>query len=41
MTKPRLLALAAVLAVLPGVAFAQDGQLDVANSGDTAWLLAS
>ena len=41
MTKPRLLALAAVLAVLPGMAFAQDGQLDVANSGDTAWLLAS
>lgn len=41
MTKPRLLAFAAGLAVLPGVAFAQDGQLDVANSGDTAWLLAS
>lgn len=41
MTKPRLLAFAAVLAVLPGVAFAHDGQLDVANSGDTAWLLAS
>ncbi|KHK91614.1 ammonium transporter [Novosphingobium malaysiense] len=41
MTKPRLLALAAALALMPGMAFAQDGQLDVANSGDTAWLLAS
>lgn len=41
MTKQRLLPLAAVLAFLPGVAFAQDGRLDVTDSGDTAWLLAS
>jgi Amt family ammonium transporter len=41
MTKQRLLPLAAVLAILPGAAFAQDGKIDVANSGDTAWLLAS
>lgn len=47
MTKQRLLPLAAALSLLPGTAFAQgaalaqDGQLDVADSGDTAWLLAS
>ncbi|MCT2399483.1 ammonium transporter [Novosphingobium mangrovi (ex Huang et al. 2023)] len=41
MTKQRLLPLAAVLALLPDAAFAQDGRIDVANSGDTAWLLAS
>ncbi|GGB86719.1 ammonium transporter [Novosphingobium endophyticum] len=41
MIKQRLLPLAALLAALPGPAFAQDGRIDVANSGDTAWLLAS
>ncbi|WP_067732084.1 ammonium transporter [Novosphingobium naphthalenivorans] len=46
MNKQRLLPLAAALALLPGAllpgtAFAQDGRIDVTNSGDTAWLLAS
>lgn len=41
MTKQRLLPIAAVLALLPGMALAQDGRIDVADSGDTAWLLAS
>ena len=41
MIKQRLLPLAALLAFLPGAAFAQDGRTDVANSGDTAWLLTS
>lgn len=41
MMKQRLLSLAAILAVLPETALAQDGRIDVANSGDTAWLLAS
>ncbi|MDG2004417.1 MAG: ammonium transporter, partial [Novosphingobium sp.] len=36
-------AIAATLAALalPTMAIAQDGQADVANSGDTAWILAS
>lgn len=41
MTKQRLLPIAIALALLPGMAFAQDSRLDAANSGDTAWLLAS
>jgi len=41
MIKQRLLPFAALLAVLPGTAFAQAGRTDVANSGDTAWLLTS
>ncbi|HKT84973.1 MAG TPA: ammonium transporter [Novosphingobium sp.] len=41
MTKQCLLPFAALLAVLPGSAFAQDGRADLANSGDTAWLLTS
>ncbi|MEJ2407780.1 MAG: ammonium transporter [Novosphingobium sp.] len=41
MIKQRLLPLAAAWALVPGAAFAQDGRIDVANSGDTAWLLAS
>jgi len=32
---------AAIAALLPGMAMAQDGRLDVADSGDTAWMLAS
>jgi ammonium transporter len=39
--KQRLLPIAITLALLPGIAFAQDGRIDVADSGDTAWLLAS
>lgn len=41
MTKQRLLPIAATLALMPGMAFAQDGRIDVADSGDTAWVLAS
>lgn len=42
MTKQRLLPLAAALAAfVPTAALAQDGRLDVADSGDTAWLLTS
>lgn len=41
MTKQRLLPIAAILALLPHAALAQDGRLDVADGGDTAWLLAS
>ncbi|SFG24971.1 ammonium transporter [Novosphingobium sp. CF614] len=41
MTKQLLLPIAAMLALLPGTALAQDGRVDVANSGDTAWLLAA
>ncbi|WP_404481320.1 ammonium transporter [Novosphingobium sp. BL-52-GroH] len=41
MTKQRLLPIAAALALLPGAALAQDGRIDVADGGDTAWLLAS
>ncbi|MEZ5743870.1 MAG: ammonium transporter [Sphingomonadaceae bacterium] len=29
------------MTALPGIALAQDGQVDVANSGDTAWILTS
>jgi Amt family ammonium transporter len=35
------IAAAALLALVPAVAAAQDGQTDVANSGDTAWILIS
>ena len=41
MKKQCLLPLAGMLAVLPGMALAQDGRIDVSNSGDTAWLLVS
>jgi Amt family ammonium transporter len=42
MTKQRLLPFATLLTALaPTAAFAQDGRLDVADSGDTAWLLAA
>lgn len=41
MTKQRLLPIAATLALLPGAALAQDGRLDIADAGDTAWVLAS
>ena len=41
MTKQRLLPFAAALAILPSAAFAQDGRANLADSGDTAWLLAS
>lgn len=41
MTKQRLLPLALAAALLPGAALAQDGRLDVADTGDTAWLLTS
>ncbi|EJL33333.1 ammonium transporter [Novosphingobium sp. AP12] len=41
MTKQRLLPIAAIVALLPNAALAQDGRLDVADGGDTAWLLAS
>jgi len=37
----RLLAAAVVATVLPATAFAQDGTMDVVDSGDTAWLLTS
>jgi Amt family ammonium transporter len=36
-----LAASAATLALLPVAALAQDGQVDVADSGDTAWILVS
>jgi Amt family ammonium transporter len=41
MTMQRLLPIAAIVALLPNAALAQDGRLDVADGGDTAWLLAS
>ncbi|WP_037521760.1 ammonium transporter [Sphingomonas sp. LH128] len=37
----RLLLPAALAALAPTAAFAQDGRLDVADGGDTAWLLAA
>lgn len=42
MTKQRLLPIAATaLALVPGAALAQDGRIDVTETGDTAWLLAA
>ncbi len=35
------LALTAGLALLPGMAFAQDGAIDAGDTGDTAWILTS
>lgn len=39
MRKTYAVLLATVNTVLPTLAFAQDGQVDVADSGDTAWIL--
>src|SRR6476619_2938423 len=39
--RPAALALALTALVTPGLAVAQDGAVDVANSGDTAWILTS
>ncbi|KQM19716.1 ammonium transporter [Novosphingobium sp. Leaf2] len=41
MTKRHLMPPVALLTVLPTIAIAQDGRIDVADSGDTAWLLAA
>ncbi|HUD29045.1 MAG TPA: ammonium transporter [Novosphingobium sp.] len=41
MTKQRLLPIAAIAALLPLPAWAQDGRIDVADGGDTGWLLAA
>jgi Amt family ammonium transporter len=41
MRKTRALAAAFLALSLPAVALAQDGQADPANSGDTAWIMAS
>ena len=39
MLKPVACCAALIAASLPGAALAQDGRIDVANSGDTAWIL--
>jgi len=41
MRKSAAMLSALMIAALPSVALAQDGQIDVANSGDTAWILMS
>lgn len=41
MTKQRLLPIAFMLALLPSIAAAQEGRFDVADRGDTAWVLAA
>jgi len=41
MRKLSAMLLAAQVAAMPAVALAQDGQIDVADSGDTAWILIS
>lgn len=41
MRNARLLAVPVCLAALPGAAMAQDGSIDVADTGDTAWILIS
>lgn len=41
MTKRHALPPAALLTLAPAIAFAQDGRIDVADSGDTGWLLAA
>ena len=41
MRKWTALAVPAMALAMPGVAFGQDGQIDVADSGDTAWILIS
>ena len=41
MRKLRALFAAMIVSSLPAIAMAQDGQIDVADSGDTAWILVS
>lgn len=41
MRKWTALAVPAMALAMPGLAFGQDGQVDVADSGDTAWILIS